>query len=972
MNQRILARFTLLLLLSLLIPASLVNYPGIEEKHTKNREPPSDETPILSPELKSQVEKTLQGFMGGFVENKGQKNEAIHYYTESYQMAVGFGTSELHFTISHPSPARHRPVDSLAERSVETRKTYTSFTLTFRGSNQVNPVAYEPTGVYCNYFIGSNPTEWSINSQYYTKLIYHNLYEQIDLVYELKEGQLKYEFFVHPGSRLEDIKLQWSGPVSLEILEQGMKVKVQRKNRLEGEFIPVFSFVDTVPIAYQSPTRDHPLTGSFELLEPTTYGFSVPTYDPTKLLIIDPFFLTYSTYISGSNHDFGYDIALDAAGNAYVTGFTLSTDFPTVNAYTGDGGGEDVFVCKLATNGSTLLYSTYVSGNSDERSFEIAVDAAGNAYVMGRTSSTNFPTTPGAFNETYNGGQDVFVCKLAVNGSTLLYSTYLGGSNLEDGRDMAVDVMGNVYVTGDTYSTNFPTTPGAIDETYNGGQDAFVCKLTANGSTLLYSTYLGGSAVEGSRDIAIAIDDAGNAYVTGDTSSTDFPTVNAYDATGDGSISYYDVFVCKLAANGSTLLYSTYVSGSDHDHGYEIALDAAGNAYVTGRTDSTDFPTVNAYMGDIGSRDVFVFKLAVNGSTLLYSTYLGGSAVEEGMDIAVDVMGNAYVTGETWSTNFPTTPDAINATGGGVGTSYYDVFVCKLAANGSNLLYSTYVSGSQADRGHGIAVDSMGNAYVTGYTSSTDFPTVNAYMGNGGGEDVFVTKLGVDDLSPAITLNNPTNNSVHQSGTLIKLNITDTDSGLGQVVYNWDSSTNIILEAPFDVTLPAGEGAHVLWIYANDSVGNWAMKTFVFITDDIAPIIALLSPTNGSTHSSGTPIGIIIEDAKPLSQILYHWDNNPNVTLTDLIITVFLPAGDGLHVLYVYAQDQVGNWATRSYIFTTDDTSLTTSTSTTTIITTSTTSSSPVTNPGFEIVGLFLALTVLVLAPVLYKRRRKL
>ena len=347
---------------------------------------------------------------------------------------------------------------------------------------------------------------------------------------------------------------------------------------------------------------------------------------------------------------------------------------------------------------------------------------------------------------------DAFVTKLSAAGSTLVYSTYLGGSNIDQGFGITADGTGNAYVTGRTRSTNFPTA-NALQPTFGGGAfpyDAFVTKLNAAGSTLLYSTYLGGSGDD--SGFGIAVDSAGNAYVTGDTSSTNFPTANALQPTLGGTA---DAFVTKLNAAGSTLLYSTYLGGSSGDQGLGIAVDSAGNAYVTGGTNSTNFPTVNALQPTTGdTADAFVTKLNAAGSTLLYSTYLGGSSGDQGYDIAVDSAGNAYVTGFTSSTNFPIA-NALQPTFGG-GTIIYssDAFVTKLNAAGSTLLYSTYLGGRGDDWGRGIAADGTGNAYVTGDTYSTDFPTVNALQPAFGGgftlNDAFVAKIGVTLATPVV------------------------------------------------------------------------------------------------------------------------------------------------------------------------------------------------------------------------------
>ena len=429
--------------------------------------------------------------------------------------------------------------------------------------------------------------------------------------------------------------------------------------------------------------------------QPTFGGGSADAFvtklDTTKT---GPDSLVYSTYLGGNGEDIGYGIAVDADGSAYVTGVTGSTNFPTLGAFQRTFRGDfDAFVTKLDLTG-VLLYSTYLGGSGFDEGFGIAVDASGNAYVTGLTvsnlSSTRpgFPTTPGAYQPTFGGGfGNAFVTKLDTTKTglaSLVYSTYLGGAIFDEGFGIAVDAAGNAYVTGETQSTNFPTTPGAFQPTFGGGSaDAFVTKLDATGSSLVYSTYLGGSGGEGSPAGApgssgIAVDAAGNAYVTGETRSTNFPTTpGALQPTfGGGSA---DAFVTKLNPTGSALVYSTYLGGSSDDSGAAIAVDASGNAYVTGSTQSSDFPTtVGAFQPGLGGFvDAFVTKLDPTGAALLYSTYLGGSGFDSiiGTGIAQDAAGNAYVTGLTDSSNsLPTTVGAFQAASGGG----FDAFVAKL------------------------------------------------------------------------------------------------------------------------------------------------------------------------------------------------------------------------------------------------------------------------------------------------------
>jgi hypothetical protein len=384
-----------------------------------------------------------------------------------------------------------------------------------------------------------------------------------------------------------------------------------------------------------------------------------------------------------------------------------------------------------------LVYSTYLGGGGSESgSQKVAVDSSGSAYVVGSTDSTDFPTA-GAFDSTANGGTDAYVTKLNAAGNGIVYSTYLGGSTTDGGSGIAVavDAAGAAYITGLTESSNFPTV-NAFDVTRGGTFDAFVTKLNPAGNMLVYSSYIGGSAID--RGTGIAVDSLGAAYVNGYTFSADFPSVNAYDMTLGGS---QDAFVTKVSAAGNTVVYSTLLGGSGNEVGYGIAVDIAGAAYVLGMTPSADFPTANAYDTTRGgTSDLFVTKLAEAGNTLVFSTYLGGSSAEgSGVfgSIAVDSAGAAYVTSMTTSSDFPTS-NAYDTTFGGSN----DAIVTKLTPAGNALVYSTYLGGTGGEFGFGLAVDSAGAAYVVGFTSSTAFPTVDAYDTTlGGTSDGFVTKL---------------------------------------------------------------------------------------------------------------------------------------------------------------------------------------------------------------------------------------
>jgi len=451
-----------------------------------------------------------------------------------------------------------------------------------------------------------------------------------------------------------------------------------------------YAYVAGSTLSYDFPTTP----GAFD----TTYSFGdmhnafVAKLDPAGSDLL------YATFLGGSDDECNFggypfvycSITVDGNGNAYIAGLTASADFPTTAGALDRtlGGESDVFVTKLNPGGTALVYSTFLGGTRDEYGYAIAVDGDENAYVTGATASLDFPTTPGAY-DTTTIGSDAFIVKMNPAGSALLYATFLGGDDdLDSGRAIALDGSGNVYVTGVTWSDDFPTTPGALDRTVGGfSMDAFVTKLNPGGTTLVYSTFLGGTSHEYGN--AIAVDRSGAAYVAGHTESSDFPTTpGAFDTTYNGGNA--DAFVIKLDPTGSDLLYATYLGGVSYDQANAIAVDGSGAAYVAGWTIlSTDFPTTpGAFDTSLGNwGDGFVTKLHPGGSTLVYSTFLGGNTSSDGSGddyadgIAVDRSGNAYVTGATDCSDFPTTVGAFDRTHDSVS----DVFVAKLALPSPNV-----------------------------------------------------------------------------------------------------------------------------------------------------------------------------------------------------------------------------------------------------------------------------------------------
>ncbi|MBC2695739.1 MAG: hypothetical protein HF982_10790 [Desulfobacteraceae bacterium] len=579
-----------------------------------------------------------------------------------------------------------------------------------------------------NYFIGKDAKKWRSNIPTYARVKYTGVYPGIDLVFYGQGQKLEYDFIVAPGADPEAIALCF-GQTRLKIKQNGDLALDTKGGELCLQKPLIYQDIDGIRKPVSGGYVLHPVKNKKQTHQ---VGFKIAAYDRTRPLVIDPV-LVYSTYLGGSGPDEGYGIAVDATGNCYVTGWTDSTDFPTQNplypnhagirdvfvtclspagdalvysTYLGGsdydwgfgiavdatgncyvtgwtdsadfptqnplypnhaGGNSDVFVTCLSPAGDALVYSTYLGGISLDRGYGIALDATGNCYVTGWTFSTDFPTHDPLY-PNHSGAKDVFVTCLSPAGDALVYSTYLGGDQSDEGHGIAVDATGNCYITGWTHSANFPT-QNPLYPNYAGSYDAFVTSLSPAGDALIYSTYLGGSSYDYGH--SVAVDATGNCYVTGETFSTDFPT---HDPLYPNNAGGYDAFVTCLSPAGDALVYSTYLGGVSYDHGYGIAVDAAGNCYVTGETGSSDFP-IHDPLWPTGGYDAFVTSLSPAGDALVYSTYLGGDSYDEGHGIALDAAGNCYVTGWTVSPDFPTQNPLYPSHAGSV-----DAFVSKISS----------------------------------------------------------------------------------------------------------------------------------------------------------------------------------------------------------------------------------------------------------------------------------------------------
>ena len=627
-----------------------------------------------------------------FEPNRGQAPAEVQYLARGSFYALYLGGDEAVLTAGEQSPLRIRL--SGANRSAR-----------ITGEAQQASTS--------NYFVGNDASKWQTSLPNYGRVRYAGVYPGIDLVYYGKDGHLEYDWVVSPGADPGKIRMIFESTDPVRIDKQGDLVIRTGGSEYRHRRPVLYQEIGGVRVPVEGAWALHGREGSFHVghydhrkelvIDPpliystyhggngldyayaiavdsigntyvtgTTGSANFPTTGPVQgnLRGATDVFVTkynpsgsaklYSTYLGGGGPDEGRGIAVDVQGNAYITGSAGSIDFPTKNAIQARAGGSgDVFVAKLNATGSALVYSTYLGGNAIDSGSAIAVDAAGNAYVVGTTFSADFPTK-NPFQSAKGAQQDAFVAKINAAGTAWVYATYLGGNNVDEGNAIAVDAAGSAYVTGYTGSTNFPLASPYRGSNFNS-VDAFVTKLNPAGSALVYSTYLGGSATD--YGTAIAVDSTGSAYVTGSVTSDDFPLANPID-NKLGSHAVNDAFVAKFNPAGSALVYSTYLGGGSDDEPFALAIDQAGNAYVTGRTNSTDFPVTNNFQATHYAFDIFVTEIDAAGSAWLFSTFIGGTGSESGRGIAVDKLGNIHIAGEGTSTDFPMIR-ALQGTNGG-------------------------------------------------------------------------------------------------------------------------------------------------------------------------------------------------------------------------------------------------------------------------------------------------------------------
>jgi hypothetical protein len=776
-----------------------------------------------------------------FVPNQGQIDGSVAYYVEGRDMSVYFAADGLTFTLAG-RPVRKAGVQASSGWSVK---------LDFVGAAKgVVPAGLETSGTRISFFKGT-PDRWRTGLCARSKIVYRDLWPGIDLVYSGTLNRMKYEFIVRPGADASQIALAYRGAESVSLTPDGRLVVRT----------PAGGFEDDAPVAWQEEGGDRrPVTVAYDL-EAATYRFALGPYDRGLTLVIDPSSLIYCGFVGGLGSESAGGIAVDGVGSAFVAGSTTSTErtFP-VNAGPGlatYSGSEDAFIAKVSPDGTRLLYCAYIGGAGADQARAVAVDPVGNAYIAGFTDSdqTTFPVAAGP-DLTYNGARDAFVAKLDPSGTGLVYCGYIGGAAADQAAGLAIDAAGAAYVCGTTSSgeASFPvkTGPGL---TFGGVLDVFVAKVEPAGTSLAYCGYIGGLYQDSGR--AIAVDALGGAYVTGTTMSSEndgFPVTVGPDLTYYGDPWANDAFVAKVSPSGAALDYcgylgEGYIARPSDMTGTGIAVDGSGHAYVVGDFTSPEW-----------SGEVFVVKVGSAGTGVESSRLISGLEDDRAGGVALDPAGNVYVSGTTISYP-PTFPVTVGPGLSRHGLSDRpDVFVAKLNSSLSGFAYSGYIGGDSSDYGTGIAVDASGAAYVTGTTTDGEWSNFPPIAGpdltwNGGDSDAFVAKV-----RPVPAVSHPSLTSVSPATVLANtphLTVTLEGSDLVQgAVAFWNGSPRattfvsdtVVTADALPIDLRQGM---TIAIHIHNPDGEGAGPVLLQV-DNPVPVLSSFSPPSGAAGVSSS------------------------------------------------------------------------------------------------------------------------
>ncbi|MDG6223949.1 MAG: PKD domain-containing protein [Candidatus Thermoplasmatota archaeon] len=874
-----------------------------------------------------------------FIRNDGQWDSPMEYVGQTSLGVMGFSPDGVFMNI----------VEEVLEKDEEVHRSGHILQFTFDGGYQVLPQGGGMLEGHMNWLIGPEE-EWVTEVPLFDSVIYENVWDGIDVRYTYGEKGLKYEFVLAPFADPSDIAVRVEGQRSLKLMDGNLVIDVKEGLTVTDKDLDIW---------YDDGSFEK-VNGRIVILDGNTYTFRMDGYDPSRGLVIDP--LYYSTFLGGYGTDYGYSVDVDSKGYAYVAGYTSyssSGEFPTTTgAYQSSRAStsSDAYVTKFNYAGSELIYSTFIGGYGTDYAYGIDVDSSGNAYITGYTyysSSGIYPTTSGAYQTsfTYTSYPEIFVTKLNSAGSSLSYSTLIGGAYYDYAYDIAVDSSGNAIITGRTgYSSTYtpsygeyPTTSGAYQTSRAGtNYEAFVTKFNSGGSSLLYSTFLGGWGSD--YGYGVAVNSSGEFAVAGYTSyssSGEFPTTSgAYQASRAGTS--MDAFVTAFSSSGS-VIYSTFLGGWGSDYGRAIDFDADGRVVVGGYSSyssSGEFPTTSgAYQTSRSgtSMDAFVTKFSYHGSYLVFSTFLGGSGSEyvDQNSLMVGDNDNIYFAGRTVSSDFPT----VNAYQGSIAySSYYDCFLVNLTSDGSTLSYSTYFGGGYYDYAYGLAVDKYNNAYVTGYTrySSTysttygEFPTTSgAYQTSRAGDsyEAFLFKYGenfTDDTAPVLGTDSSDSSAYTGQDFTFQIAVTDNVGVTKLHVEYWfgtGSHTNdsIPLLEPYTHTITVPNSLDTMYYFfsAADYHGNWVKGSTQSRSpiDGSGPEFADMSitPDPPTTGDSATVMVNVTDNvAVDNTTVMIHFRDQTDASYTSAYMT---------HVsadLYSYT-NTIGTYWTRVYFYITAD-----------------------------------------------------
>jgi RHS repeat-associated protein len=793
---------------------------------------PSQSATVVNPDAPKQSQLPLR-----FEENQGQTDPSVQFTSHGSGYDLFLTKSEAVFVLPTNAGPRQGPGDD-----VQTPGAPDVVRMQFIGANP-DPTARGSSILVTrsNYFKGGDPANWHVDIPNYAKVTYDDVYPGIDLVYygSDTERRLEFDFVVAPGADPGVIRMHMAGAESVDLDAYGNLV-ITTPSQL--------TLVEKAPVVYQDRADGrHAVFGRYTL-EQDGIGFHLGDYDASLPLVVDPVWV-YGSYLGGTGADQGNGVAVDGAGNAYIVGATESNDFPTSGGSSGSyGGNKDAYVAKYSAAGDQLLFANYLGGSSADEALGIALSLAGNIFVAGKSSSSDFPLVNEA-QTAYGGSQDAFVAKFDPTGSLLLYSTLLGGSGSDSANAIAVDADEQAAVVGNTQSTDLPT-QAAVSGTHassGSGTAAFVSKLAADGSDFVFSTYYEGGGDDNAN--AIAMSPTGAILIGGDTTSTSLPGTMSLDTTYGGS---QDGYIAKISADGQTIK-SSFVGGTGADIVKSVAFDFSENMYAAGGTASSDLTTTAGVLQSTKAtgQDGFVAKVNSDLTSLLMSTFFGGNGSDIVNALALDPSNNLSLAGETASTNL-TMSSALQSTNAGG----KDAFYAQLNSAGASLLYSTYEGTSGDDAALGVAVDPSGDATIAGVTVGTGFPTKSPFQSSfgGGASDAFVTKIGATPPPAALTgisndsgdsatdfiTNDPTltlSGTAEKSSTVsvyrggVGLLGTASANGSGAWSYNYTATT-----------LPEGVTAFNFTTTVGGVVSRMSRPFYVTI-DTTAPTVSVIMPS---------------------------------------------------------------------------------------------------------------------------------